>query len=312
MDYKLVLNERLEEKLIHVPVGDHVAEYCPDTVKNGTKYLFCNQCNATAVLYGDGDLWASPHLDTCQLKIKEKAEADQAERRAKLLVSKGVKSQDAYDIHYAECVKNGCEVYYKAFFQMRKQLSRIYGKKLADSTLGQTAAEYCFFPNTNVRWLLKETREFAIFATDNMLRTMASASVLVVDGTFSIRPAEVEKGQILTIHALVAGENGEEWVPVAMAVLSSHEQVQYEAVVNAIKEKWQELGIEPTFGRIHCDYEQGLMNAMKLLDTADKVYGCHFHSSQAIYRAVVDCKLFRHYMDGKRRGHRHLSAIVLL
>lgn len=107
---------------------------------------------------------------------------------------------------------------------------------------------------------------------------------------------------MLTIHALVSTETGEEWVPVCVAVLTSHDQSQYEAVVAAIKEKWAELGIKPNFGRIHTDYESGLMNAMKQLGTPEQVFGCDFHSSQAVYRALVNCKLFDHYMSGKKKG----------
>uniref|UniRef100_A0A914YZA6 Uncharacterized protein n=1 Tax=Panagrolaimus superbus TaxID=310955 RepID=A0A914YZA6_9BILA len=77
---------------------------------------------------------------------------------------------------------------------------------------------------------------------------MTAASVLFVDKTFSIRPADAQKRIDVT-------ENGEEWVPYAMIALTSHHPVQYEAVVNAIKEKGDEFGIKPTFGGFHCDFK---------------------------------------------------------
>uniref|UniRef100_A0A914Y678 Uncharacterized protein n=1 Tax=Panagrolaimus superbus TaxID=310955 RepID=A0A914Y678_9BILA len=82
--------------------------------------------------------------------------------------------------------------------------------------MGETAEEFKVFAKTGIRWLLKNSR-LCHFATDTMLRVMAEAEVLVTDGTFSIRPkGAADNGQILTIHALVNTDTGEEWVPVLM------------------------------------------------------------------------------------------------
>uniref|UniRef100_A0A914YJB4 Uncharacterized protein n=1 Tax=Panagrolaimus superbus TaxID=310955 RepID=A0A914YJB4_9BILA len=101
-NYRFVLNERLEENLIHVEVGNDMIEYATKNIKKRNRYLKCTRCHETAVLYEDGSLWASPHLSTCNLTSKKQALAWQVERKTRQLVVKGVKSKDAYDIGFDE------------------------------------------------------------------------------------------------------------------------------------------------------------------------------------------------------------------
>jgi hypothetical protein len=94
-----------------------------------------------------------------------------------------------------------------------------------------------------------------------------------------------------------------EWVGVFMAVMTTKEQADYEAIIQEILSAWQRLNIKPTFGRVHSDYEDGLMNALKLLGGEDKLFGCNFHFCQATYRMIVKLKLYSHYKAGISRDN---------
>ena len=62
-----------------------------------------------------------------------------------------------------------------------------------------------------------------------------------------------------------------EWFTFAHAVMGNKSQPAYEAVLNAIKDKWKELEVEPRFKYLITDFEAAELYAVQAVFGTEKV-----------------------------------------
>ena len=63
------------------------------------------------------------------------------------------------------------------------------------------------------------------------------------------------------LTVLFPGQNGDEWISLAFALMKKKDASSYELVFSCIKEQWRFLGVEPVFRMIFMDFEDAELKA---------------------------------------------------
>uniref|UniRef100_A0AC34EZE9 Transposase n=1 Tax=Panagrolaimus sp. ES5 TaxID=591445 RepID=A0AC34EZE9_9BILA len=314
-EYIFAKNSKLKPMVV-IKQNGNLFTYTKKTTKKNTNpptiYYECNRCprNASdkskATMKGD-DFWAHPnHSNECQPLTQNEFDGMQIDRNIRQNVTNGFRGLDAYRAGFKEaCLK---EVKIGDYENLRKSYDRLSGKEIPNSTKNKVAEGHTVLLNGE-RWLLHEENDLAVFSSDLELRTMAECKILMGDPTFRTSPKGFN--QTFYIHGLVEGQSGPEWRCLLMAVMNNKEESTYKTVINVIKKRWKEMGVEPKFERFHTDYESALFNAVAELGGKDKVYGCLFHYDKAVLFNMKKIGLFSYYRlpADKTKRKPHLRAI---
>uniref|UniRef100_A0AC34RTP0 MULE transposase domain-containing protein n=1 Tax=Panagrolaimus sp. JU765 TaxID=591449 RepID=A0AC34RTP0_9BILA len=210
----------------------------------------------------------SIHLDHCKPLTKTQHLVLEAKKTAYFSAREGTSPEKSYTVGWIQPQKFKVQDFYGPIFKLQKVISCWYRKNYPKAEMGEIPKEFFNLDpetaemETAIRWLLLQQKDVAIFATDEALKAMASAPILCADGTYKTKPDEA--AQIFYIHGLINGE----WIVLLSAIMKSTTEADYDVIVQAVKEKWEQLGVEPKFERLH----------------TEKLYGCLFHYSQAILR----------------------------
>lgn len=140
-----------------------------------------------------------------------------------------------------------------------------------------------------------------MFASKRNLEILRECDHWYADGTFKVSPTIFT--QLFTIlgsvPAVVGDPNSEKIaLPLVYALLSSKQEVQYEAVYKAVQAAAEEYGI-PDFApkNIMSDFERAIINAALSVFPDIDVLLCFFHLKQSAYRHVQSLGLQRAYND---------------
>uniref|UniRef100_A0A915ERY4 Ubiquitin-like protease family profile domain-containing protein n=1 Tax=Ditylenchus dipsaci TaxID=166011 RepID=A0A915ERY4_9BILA len=114
----------------------------------------------------------------------------------------------------------------------------------------------------NERWELLSDRlaGVALFSSDRSLQAAAKCKYLAVDATFEVCPKSFR--QLLTIHGLFPGKNGDEWVSLAFALMKTKNAASYEIIFQSIKQAWKRMSVEPVFRLVLMDFEDAEVKAV--------------------------------------------------
>lgn len=121
---------------------------------------------------------------------------------------------------------------------------------------------------------------FIILGTKSSLEMLSSSDCWAVDGTFHVVPRVMR--QLFSIHGRVHGEI----VPLVFCLMSKKTLKSYVAVFNELLTIAgnHELNLCPR--RIICDFEMGIISAIKQCFPNTDLRGCLFHFGQIIWRKV--------------------------
>jgi hypothetical protein len=156
------------------------------------------------------------------------------------------------------------------------------------------------------RFLLHHDRQsnIIIFASDHMLRLIADADTLCMDGTFSTCPRIFYQlftiniitlymdgtfstcprifYQLFTINIIVDGKQ----VPALYALLPSKSRETYNKMFTSIKEQMQNLNFTLPPSIVLIDFEIALRQSVQLQFPVAYIKGCYFHFTQCLYRWI--------------------------
>uniref|UniRef100_A0AC34FUT6 Transposase n=1 Tax=Panagrolaimus sp. ES5 TaxID=591445 RepID=A0AC34FUT6_9BILA len=310
-DYFIRKNSKLNPMVV-INRNDKWYSYTVKSTGLKSQRYECNLCPRHSKFKSKGIMknkmfWAHPkHSPLCKPMTKEELEALQIDRDIREDVSKGYHIQDSYVVGYKKALKQGVEKQLRSIENMSKSLDRWKAKTYPESKKGKVAEEHKVLLDGE-KFLIYEDKTLSVFMSDEAATTMANCRILVADPTFRTSPQGFM--QTLYIHGLVETPNGTEWRPLLMAPIDSKKEEDYLKVVNAIKKRWQELGLKPKFERFHTDYEKSLFNAFGELNGIDKMYGCLFHYDKAVLKSVKDCGLFGYYFTKKGKKIPEYKAI---
>lgn len=316
MKYHFAKNSKMKKTMVVVNSHGSILSYVIRTKKGKVVHYVCNRCprgkSCSKAKMENDEFWMDPHHGlNCKGGMNEmEFEALQLDRDTREEIWNGMKPQAAFLKMFDECNKKGLRSKVKSYEEVRKSYTRRHANRYPKSVRGQVAEDHKWLLEKDRRWLIHEDPEVAVFCSDLALKSMAKAKILAADPTFKTSPAGCE--QVLYIHGLVECKNGSEWRPLLMAPMTGKSQVLYERVVDAIKNRWKELGVTAEFGRIHLDYEKGLQNAFEKLGGKEKVHGCLFHYDQAVLRYIKQCGLFGHYQlkKGKKKEYKAIREWI--
>ena len=125
-------------------------------------------------------------------------------------------------------------------------------------------------------------KRIIVFTTNLLLKYLAAARGLSIDGTFKSTP----KGwsQILIISAEICKD---EWVPVVFIWLP--DKCSYEMAFRLVKNLLDQLGLGLIATYCMMDFEIGMrLDFTKVFGNEIAVKGCHFHFGQSLWRFVVN------------------------
>ena len=117
-----------------------------------------------------------------------------------------------------------------------------------------------------------------IFFSDAQMEIGCEADTLFIDGTFSICPEPFY--QIVFMRAKV----GTDRYTIATALLPNKQEKTYTEMLKCIAKTYEENGKTFDFVFVHCDCEQGLINAIQSVIISAEVKLCRFHVVDAIRR----------------------------
>ena len=140
------------------------------------------------------------------------------------------------------------------------------------------------------RFVLHQDQEMVILSTDSSLQILATTDTLLMDGTFKAAP-KIYK-QLFTIHGVYRGH----CIPLVSLT-----------VIDQLKRKMaeKELILNPT--KLMCDFEAGLIPALRTHFPNSAVKGCYFHHTKALWAHVQDYGLVPDY-----NSDRHVKKVVRL
>lgn len=175
--------------------NNNVREFSIETSRGGTTYYTCCRCRncgtkkCRAIVFPNGDVYMDTHHDkSCGPIPKVMSDAWQSRRLASTEAAKGKKTKQAFDEGFKEALKKNAQAAYGNYTTRLNNLSRWRGSNIPDCRKGNLHQHYKNLYRMNKRWLLDDSEDISIFATDEQLIAMAEASVLAVDSTFSITP----------------------------------------------------------------------------------------------------------------------------
>ena len=107
-------------------------------------------------------------------------------------------------------------------------------------------------------------------------------------------------GSVTKIHK---GKRRTIALPLAYALLSSKQMVQYKAVLQAIVDAANEFNIPNCYPKkLMCDFELGIIAACREIFPESEVKCCYFHLKQFLYRKVQSLGLQTIYNDPTDRN----------
>lgn len=158
-----------------------------------------------------------------------------------------------------------------------------------------------------------------VFATRRNLELLGECEGWFMDGTFSVSYLQIQNDvcfhisffsqvspliftQLFTILGAVPVVPGDAnsktiVVPLVYALLSSKEEIQYSAVLQAVLDAAEEYGINLRPNRINADFEVAIINSIIKFFALAILQLCYFHLKQSSYRKVQAVGLVRDYTD---------------
>ena len=131
-----------------------------------------------------------------------------------------------------------------------------------------------------------------VFASDADLRSLASARIFMMDGNFKMAPKQFL--QLYVIHVPVGQHSS---VPLVYAFMQRKSEESYIELLDAIREKAEELGLVLQPDLIIVDFELAIHNAsVRVLGAHISIGGCFYHFSNGTWRKVQDLGLVERYM----------------
>ena len=116
-----------------------------------------------------------------------------------------------------------------------------------------------------------------LLGTQSNLHHLAEAECLYMDGTFQTCPRLFY--QIFSIHIVKYGQT----FPMVYGLLPNKQQATYNRMFMMVKEAALNLGLELTPSSVLSDFEQALINSVRLNFPTAQHRGCYYHYSQAIW-----------------------------
>ena len=131
-----------------------------------------------------------------------------------------------------------------------------------------------------------------VFASDADLRCLAAARIYMMDGNFKMAPKQFL--QLYVIHVPVGQHTS---VPLVYAFMQRKSEESYNEMLNAIREKAEELGLVLQPELIIVDFELAIHNAsVRVLGALVSIGGCFYHFSNGTWRKVQDLALVERYV----------------
>jgi len=290
-EYVKDLNTRLKPVLLTINSEQGYYQFAKWNQKSDKERYYCSRCGKSNGIMG------IVYRESFYLKANT-----------------GTSPYKAWESSRDKAIETEADPFFPPFFQVERNLHKWHNKNISSIKLGSIPEEYSNFPvdsnNIEKRWLLVDSEEVSVFCTDLGLRTLASATVLCGDATFSTCPRPYF--QTFYLHAFCGGDSEEEgeWVTPLMAVMNGKQERQYDIIVKAISEGWKRLNIEPIYKRIHLDYENAVQNSFEKLNGKDTVYGCCFHYAKNINEKLRKLKLWSYNLDKKGKYKRIIQRFV--
>jgi len=128
-----------------------------------------------------------------------------------------------------------------------------------------------------------------LLGTQSNLHHLAEAECLYMDGTFQTCPRLFY--QIFSIHIVKYGQT----FPMVYGLLPNKQQATYNRMFMMVKEAALNLGLELTPSSVLSDFEQALINSVRLNFPTAQYRRCYYHYSQAIWRKVQASGLQEEY-----------------
>lgn len=162
----------------------------------------------------------------------------------------------------------------------------------------------------------EETRVL-VFGTVRNIELLCRSDTWFLDGTFKTAPTIFT--QLFTVMGLRprAGHPTNESValPFVYALLSHKTEIQYTAVLNAVKNAVDEFSVpnQCVPQQIMTDFEKGIHNACATVYPGAQLRCCFFHLCQSVYRRIQDAGLQCAYNDpDDRRVKDHTHTLLAL
>ena len=111
-----------------------------------------------------------------------------------------------------------------------------------------------------------------LLGTQSNIHHLAEVDCLYMDGTFQIGPHLFYR--IFSVHILKYGQT----FPMVYALLPNKQQATYNRTFMMVKE----AALNPDSSSVLSDFEQALINSIRLNFPAPQHRGCYYHYSQAI------------------------------
>ena len=124
-------------------------------------------------------------------------------------------------------------------------------------------------------------RRHLIFASDRQLEVLGKSKTWYIDGTFKL--CRHPFSQLLTVNAFVTNDDHVKQVPLVFIIMSGRKKRDYKAVLQAL------LSILPNQPRVTTetlDFEKAIWSAIRQVLPNEKLMGCSFHWTQALWRKV--------------------------
>lgn len=152
-----------------------------------------------------------------------------------------------------------------------------------------------------------------VFATRRNIELLCNSNTWFIDGTFKSSPSLfAQLFAILGVRRRNAVDGEDVPVPLVYAFLSGKSQVQYEAVLRAVRDAVEAYRINDCVPQaILMDFETAIINATKEVFPQASIRCCFFHLGQAVYRQVQLKGLQQAYTDENDRSLK-ISTHMLL
>ena len=162
--------------------------------------------------------------------------------------------------------------------------------------------------STGQRFLLHQDADMVILATDENLQLLADSEILFLDGTFKAAPRLYR--QLFSIHGLHHGH----CLPLVYCLLADKKRESYHALLDHIKRHMAELNLVLNPSKLICDFESGLLPALRCHFPNSRLKGCFFHHTKAIWTKVQDLGLVCQYNSDSnvRKQVRTLMSLAFL
>ncbi|KAK3933198.1 FLYWCH-type zinc finger-containing protein 1 [Frankliniella fusca] len=135
-----------------------------------------------------------------------------------------------------------------------------------------------------------------VFATKDNLKKLGRSLTWFTDGTFMVCPSLFT--QLFTIHGMYRDVA----LPLVYALLPNKLEASYTRVLEAIKEKADELHINfPEPGTVVSDFKLAIINSVKAIFPHATLRLCFFHLGQSLWRNVQGAGLQAAYSDPEHR-----------